>query len=290
MKEIIVISGKGGTGKTTITASLAYLFENNIIADCDVDASNLNILFDGIDEYKEEFSGAKVAKIDTEKCINCGKCIDICRFNAIEKKDKFYINSISCEGCGACKVFCPNDAIKLEDEITAEVLLTKSKINKLSSANMKVGSEGSGKLVTKVRALSKKHIENEELIIIDGSPGIGCAVMASITGCSIALIVTEPTLSGLSDMKRILQLIRHFNVKPYACINKYDINLEKTKEIENYLIEEKVELLSKIPFDEIVPKSINERKVLIEYDESIAANEILKLYEKLKKIIEEDIL
>lgn len=285
--QLVVISGKGGTGKTTVTASFAYLNKESIKVDCDVDASNLNIVLQGNDIDSSRFIGAKVAKINKSKCTKCGRCASVCRFDAIENNQ---IIALKCEGCAACKVVCPVDAISLEDEVTGETIITETEAGILSRAEMIVGAEGSGKLVTEVRKNAMKYQKDNQWIILDGTPGVGCAVMASITGCDVALIVIEPTLSGLNDFKRVLSLIDHFGVTPFACINKYDINEEMTLEIEKYCEDESVEVLGKIPFDPMVQMAVNELKPIICYEESIAGEAIKNIWEKINKKYEEEIV
>lgn len=278
--QLVVISGKGGTGKTTIASSLISLSNAAIKVDCDVDASNLHLVLNGNDIEENTFIGAKLAKIDLDRCKKCYKCVDVCRFNAIED---FVVDELICEGCGACKIVCQFDAIHLNDEVTGKTIITEDNIGILSRADMEIGAEGSGKLVTEVRKNAMEYQKSDELIILDGSPGIGCAVMASITGCDIALIVTEPTQSGLEDFMRVLAVCRFFGVKPMVCINKFDINEEITKEIEGFCNEDGICLVGKIPFDEYVKKSVNDMKPLVIYD-SPAAKEIKNMWSKIKKI------
>ncbi|MBF8984266.1 ATP-binding protein [Lutibacter sp. B2] len=285
--QLVVISGKGGTGKTTVTASFAYLNKESIKVDCDVDASNLNIVLQGEDIESSQFIGAKMAKINKGKCIKCGRCASVCRFDAIKDNQ---IIELKCEGCAACKVVCPVDAISLDDEVTGETIITKTDAGILSRAEMIVGAEGSGKLVTEVRKNAMKYQKDNELVILDGTPGIGCAVMASITGCDVALIVIEPTQSGLNDFKRVLSLIDHFGVTPLACINKYDINEEMTLEIEKYCEDESVEVLGRIPFDPMVQIAVNELKPIICYEKSIAGEAIKNIWEKINKKYKEEIV
>ncbi len=276
--QLVVISGKGGTGKTTIAASLAYLSKNKVKIDCDVDASNLHLMLKGRDINKEEFIGAKVSKIDLDKCIKCGKCIDVCRYNAIEN---YIVNEFLCEGCGACKIVCDSNAIKLEDEVTGKTIITETNTGYLSRAHMEVGSEGSGKLVSEVRKRAKDYYNEDDLVILDGSPGVGCAVMASITGCDMALIVTEPTQSGLEDFMRVLSVVDFFDVKPLVCINKYDINTDMTNKIRGLCEEENISIIGEIPFDQKVNLSVNERRPIVTYEDSIAGKEIIKIWNKI---------
>lgn len=232
--ELVVLSGKGGTGKTTIASALAELSKDVIRVDCDVDAPNFYLFYKGKDIDKSEFIGGKKAIIDQELCTKCGKCEAICRFHAI---DNFKINSFDCEGCGACTLICPQNAIKLIDVKTADIFITELDKGIISRAKMEIGADGSGKLITQLRKNSKKFNNNEELTIIDGSPGIGCAVISSITGTDAVLIVTEPTKSGLGDLMRVVTLCEYFDIFTMVCINKYDINKEVTTDIENFVYE-----------------------------------------------------
>lgn len=288
MKQIAVISGKGGTGKTTITGSLSSLSKDNdvIMADCDVEAPNLHLIMGGKDIHEEDFYGARVAVIDPEKCIECGKCSDICKFDAIENN---VVNGLKCEGCGTCSLVCPVEAIELKDEITGKTFVTDCEGMTFSHARLDIGADGSGKLVTKVRENAVEHFRDQKFIFIDGSPGIGCVVIASITGCDAALIVTEPTLSGLADLMRVLSTCQYFGVKPYVCINKYDINPRITMEIEKFCQDEGFEMVGKVPYDEKVVEALKDLKPIVEIEDSKAGYEIKKMYGKIIELLEEDV-
>ncbi|WP_443660264.1 ATP-binding protein [Clostridium algidicarnis] len=277
--ELVVLSGKGGTGKTTIATAISELAKDVIRIDCDVDAPNLYLFYDGEDIEKNIFIGDKKAIIDESLCIKCGKCSAICRFNAIED---FTINPFACEGCGACVLVCPENAIKLKDEKTADTFITKLDKGIISRAEMGIGSDGSGKLITYLRKNGKRFKKNEKLTIIDGSPGIGCAVIASITGSDAVLVVTEPTKSGLEDLMRVTTLCEHFGVFTMVCINKYDINEDMSKEIETFIEEKKLALVGKIPYDDMVMKSINELKPITFYKDSIAEKAIENMWDNMK--------
>lgn len=277
--ELVVLSGKGGTGKTTIATAISELAKDVIRIDCDVDAPNLYLFYDGEDIEKNIFIGDKKAIIDESLCIKCGKCSAICRFNAIED---FTINPFVCEGCGACVLVCPENAIKLKDEKTADTFITKLDKGIISRAEMGIGSDGSGKLITYLRKNGKRFKKSEELTIIDGSPGIGCAVIASITGSDAVLVVTEPTKSGLEDLMRVTTLCEHFGVFTMVCINKYDINEDMSKEIETFIEEKKLALVGKIPYDDMVMKSINELKPITFYKDSIAEKAIENMWDNMK--------
>lgn len=281
--ELVVLSGKGGTGKTTIATALSELAEDVIRIDCDVDAPNLYMFYKGHDIEKSEFIGGKKAIINESLCIKCGKCETICRFNAIEN---FIINPFACEGCGACTLVCPQNAIKLMDEKTAETFITELDKGIISRAEMEIGSDGSGKLISYLRKNGKRFNDNEQLIIIDGSPGIGCAVISSITGSDAVLVVTEPTKSGLEDLMRVVALCEHFGVFTMVCVNKYDINEEVVREIENFVNDKGLELVGKIPYDDTVMKSINELKPITCYKESIAEKAIEDMWINIKSFIE----
>jgi MinD superfamily P-loop ATPase len=280
--ELVVLSGKGGTGKTTIATALAELEKDVLRIDCDVDAPNLYLFYKGKDIEKDEFVGGKKASIDEEICIKCGKCEGACKFNAIEN---LTINPFLCEGCGACTLICPVNAIKLEDEKTADTFITELDKGIISRAEMGIGSDGSGKLITQLRKNGKRFNKGEKLTIIDGSPGIGCAVIASITGSNAVLVVTEPTKSGLEDLKRVVQLCKHFGVFTMVCVNKFDINEEVTKEIENFIYENQIVLVGKIPYDDMVMKSINELKPITFYKDSIAQKAIEAMWSNMTKYI-----
>jgi MinD superfamily P-loop ATPase len=276
--ELTVISGKGGTGKTTIALALSELAKDAVKADCDVDAPNLYLFYDGRDIKKEYFYGEKKAVIDKKFCIDCKECEKICQFDATKDGT---VNSFKCEGCGACTLVCPQKAIRLKEEKTADVYITQTNKGIISRAQMEVGSEGSGKLITQLRKNAKKFADENTLIIIDGSPGIGCPVISSITASDAVLIVTEPTQSGLEDFMRVMELCRHFGVLTLACINKYDINEKVAEEIESFCRENDVYLIGKIPYDDTVMKSINELKPIVYYEDSKANNAIRKMWDNI---------
>jgi len=280
--ELVVLSGKGGTGKTTIAISLSELAGDVVRIDCDVDAPNFYMFYEGHDIEKKKFIGGKKAIIDEELCIKCGKCATVCRFDAIEN---YKINSFTCEGCGTCILVCPEDAIKLEDEKTADTFITELNKGIISRAEMEIGSDGSGKLISYLRKNGRKFNPDEKLIISDGSPGIGCSVIASITGSDAVLAVTEPTKSGLEDLMRVVALCEHFGVFTMVCINKFDINEDMSDKIEEFIKAKELLLVGKIPYDDTVMKSINELKPIIQYTDSKACNAIIEMWDSIKNYI-----
>lgn len=275
-----IISGKGGTGKTTIAIAIAELEEGSTRIDADVDAANMYLYYDGKDVDKEYFSGNKVALVEKDLCIECGKCNDVCRFDAI---DMGKVDELKCEGCGACTLICPVDAISLIKQKTADIYTTEIPHGKIFRSDMVVGGDGSGLLVSRLRQKAEADKAKSHLTILDGSPGIGCSVIASITNNHRVLIVTEPSKSGMEDFIRAFELTRHFNIPALACINKYDINENVTDEIEEYCKDNGIPLVGKIPYDEMVTKSINDLKSIIYYEDSIANHAIRKMWNEIKE-------
>ena len=282
MKQITVLSGKGGTGKTTITASFVALAHDIVVADCDVDAPDLHMLLHPEIMKTQEFKGPKLAVIDRTKCIECGLCQNSCRFGAINANLK--IDPFSCEGCGVCVIVCPEEAITLQERISGYAFISKTKYGTMSHARLDPGESNSGKLVTLVRNNARQiaEEENRDLILIDGPPGIGCPVIASVTGVDVGLIITEPTLSGIHDLDRVLRLLDHFNIPPLVCINRYDINRKNTDRIVKFCEKSKVEVAGKIPFDPVVTRAMVAGKTIVEYSpENIASQEIETTWKKV---------
>lgn len=275
MKQVTILSGKGGTGKTTVTASFISLSENAVSADCDVDASNLHLLLNP--EIKEtiEFKGLNVAEINREKCIECDRCVELCRFNAIKE---YRIDPIHCEGCKVCVEHCPVEAIEFKERVCGYAYISETKYGPMSHARLTPGMENSGKLVTLVRQNASKLAEEQgkDMVLVDGSPGIGCPVIASIANIDNAVIVVEPTLSGIHDLKRVLELVYHFEVTPLVIVNKYDINKDISNALEDYCRENNIILLGKIPFDQAVTKSMVVGIPVVEYDPYTASSKSIK--------------
>jgi len=281
MRQIVVISGKGGTGKTVLTASFAVLAKNAVFADCDVDAADLHLLLKPEIKERHEFRSGKTAKIDKKLCQECGRCIDICRFGAIRKE--FTIDSISCEGCAICSHVCPANAITMEENLSGEWFVSETKYGPIVHAKLGIAEENSGKLVTLVRQNAKKiaERENKDYVIVDGPPGIGCPVLASLANVDLALIVTEPTLSGIHDMERIADVTKHFGINTKVVINKYDINFENTQDIKKICQDRKIEVLAELPFSEDVPRSVVRGIPIVEFCNDQVAKDIVTLWKKI---------
>jgi MinD superfamily P-loop ATPase len=282
MKQITVLSGKGGTGKTTITASFAVLAKNAVVADCDVDAPDLHMLLHPEIIKTQEFKGSKLAVIDKAKCVECGLCREKCRFDAIT--EDFTVDPISCEGCGVCTIICPVNAIKLTERISGHAYISKTKYGFMAHAMLSPSESNSGKLVTLVRQNARILTEKEncDLIIIDGPPGIGCPVIASVTGIDAGLVVTEPTMSGIHDFERALQLLKHFNVQPFVCVNMYDINKDNTEKIVGFCEENGIKAVGKITFNPIITEAMVNGKPIVEYaPESDVAKEIERMWKNI---------
>jgi MinD superfamily P-loop ATPase len=286
MKQLTIISGKGGTGKTSITASFATLAKNAVVADCDVDAPDLHLLLHPEVIKEQEFIGSKLAVIDETKCAKCGVCRDNCNFGAISSDLK--IGAIACEGCGVCKVVCPVGAITLVPRVSGKAFISKTKYNVMSHALLNPGESNSGKLVTLVRQNAKIAAEKEkcDLIIIDGSPGIGCPVIACITGVDAALVVVEPTMSGIHDLERVLRLLDHFHVVPFVCINMYDVNTSNTTKILDFCKKNSVDVVGIIPFSPEVTHAMVNGKTIVEYSPTSGVSEEIKnMWTKLTQFL-----
>ncbi len=284
MKEVVVLSGKGGTGKTSVVGSLAALAQNKVLADCDVDAADLHLLLNPSVKEKNEFWSGQVAFIDQEKCTQCGLCQDVCRFEAIRD---FEVDPISCEGCGFCSHICLVEAITMKESLSGHWFISDTKYGTLVHARLGIAQENSGKLVALVRQQAKQVAERDSLdyIIADGPPGIGCPVISSLSGANLALLVTEPTLSGIHDLERVLGVCRHFGVPALVCINKYDLNGDNTRQIENYCLNQGVEVAARIPFDNAVTEAIVRGMPVVEYSQGRVTHEIELLWQRVTQAL-----
>jgi MinD superfamily P-loop ATPase len=288
MKELVIISGKGGTGKTSIVAAFAALAKNAVLADCDVDAADLYLVLEPKIKQRRDFSGGKRAAIVAEKCIGCGKCQDLCRFNAIhfngqanDVVDKtFTIDPISCEGCKVCVEFCPVDAIEFSDCINGQWFISDTRFGPMVHAKLGIAEENSGKLVTLIRKEAKRIAgeEKRDLLIVDGSPGIGCPVIASITGADLVLVVTEPTLSGKHDLGRISKLTANFGIETLVCVNKADINPQITGQISKEAEQGGLKVIGKIRYDEAFTKAQILKSTVLEYTGGAVSEDVKALW------------
>ncbi|HZK25676.1 MAG TPA: ATP-binding protein [Oscillospiraceae bacterium] len=286
MKQIAFVSGKGGTGKSTLVSSLSLLVTDKMLADCDVDAPNLHLLVAGNVIKEDYFFGAKEAIINAEKCQQCGLCSETCRFGAIS--DELEIIPLKCEGCGACVLVCPHEAIRLEEVKTGRTYLTNTTQGTFSHALLDIGAEGSGRLVTEVKKNILESYKQEKWLLIDGSPGIGCVVIASITGSDAVVAVTEPTKSGVSDLERVLGVAHHFQIPSFVCINKYNLNLEITAQLEEYCQLHNCPVIGKIPFDESIVAALQAGKTPVEAGNNKVTQEIIQLWQRLTAALAEE--
>ncbi len=291
MKQIVIISGKGGTGKTVLSACFAALAQIKVLADCDVDAANLHLLLHPIKLETYPFYGMKKAGIDLHRCTACGECAEVCRFEAIQESPEgtFQVDGISCEGCAVCSLICPVEAISMEDNESGELYVSETSYGPFVHAKLGAGEENSGKLVTEVRKKARELAEKNglDLVIMDGPPGIGCPVLASLTGTDLALVVTEPTPSGFHDMDRVIQVTRHFGIKAACCINKYDLNPRKTSRIQDWCAKNSVPLLGTIPYDESVIQSLMQGDPYSVYANNSTTDAIKKIWGRLDYLIKE---
>jgi len=288
MREIVVISGKGGTGKTSLSASFSYLEGQNTLAcDCDVDAANMHLLLEANFKNQEDFYSGEVAIINEELCKNCGKCATVCRFDAIHLiNGQYKVDPISCEGCHYCSHICKPNAIDMITQKAGDIYTSNIKNNtKMVHAKLGFGAENSGKLVAKVKQNAKIMALNGDIkyVITDGSPGIGCPVISSLSGANLVVLVTEATITGLHDLQRVQKLVKTFNLKAVCIINKYDLNKKMSEQIEAYLKEEDIKVVGKLPYDETFTKALAQAQTIIEYDKnSVLANLIQDSWKEIK--------
>ena len=284
MKELVVISGKGGTGKTSLMAAFASLAENKVLCDADVDAADLHLIMTPEVREHHDFQSGHKAEINLDKCTECGLCRDLCRWDAIS--EEFKVDPIDCEGCGVCVYFCPEEAIDFPLNTCGEWYISDTRFGPMAHARLGIAEENSGKMVTLVRQEAKKLAEEKgiDLILTDGPPGVGCPVIASIGGATAVLIVTEPTVSGKHDMERVARLAAHFNVPAMVCVNKFDLNLHETKAIEDLAASKNVTVLSRIPLDHVFTRSMVQGETIFEYGkDSEAGRAVREIWEGLSK-------
>jgi len=283
MKSVLFLSGKGGTGKTSLAGAFAFLATEKVLVDCDVDAANLHLLLDPQVVSEGTFVGSKEAVKDSEACTSCGKCAEVCRFYAID--ETFQIDPYLCEGCGACAYVCPVDAITLSPRESGHWFTATTRLGPLSSAELYPGEESSGKLVTLVKQKADElgKQEKAERLVIDGAPGIGCPVIASVSGVNAVILVTEPSLSGLHDLERILGVVKHFHIPAWLVINKADLSEEVSRKIEAFATSHELPFLGRIPYDRKVTEQMVEGKSAVEDTESSAGAAMRRIFDHFMK-------
>jgi MinD superfamily P-loop ATPase len=293
MKQLVILSGKGGTGKTSVAAAFAHLATldgyrtKTVLADADVDAANLEMVLDPRISEQQEFWGGKVALIDEEICTGCGICTTVCRFEAVKESNGLYrVDPIACDGCAACVYQCPEVAITMQDQIAGEWFRSESNYGTLFHAALKPGGENSGKLVTLVKQHARLEAldENIDLVLVDGPPGIGCPVISAVSGADLALIVAEPTAAGVHDMHRVLKTVDHFGVRAMVCINKADIYPPGALEIDNFCLEKGIEIAGHIPFDLTITKAMVQGQTVTAYNPQAPASKAL--FNVWKKVLD----
>jgi len=291
MKEIVVISGKGGTGKTSVTAAFAQLAaERAIIADCDVDAADMHLLLEPEMPGGEDFYSGYLAVIDPDKCIQCGECALVCRFDAVEVEgDNYRVVPLDCEGCGYCARICPAEAIEMELQNVGRWYDSPIKSgSRMIHARLGIGAENSGKLVARVKKEAKQLAEKggREYVIVDGSPGVGCPVVSSLSGADYVLLVTEPSVAGIHDLKRVYELVQMHGIRTGCIINKYDLNDHKTEEIKEFLDQKGIALISTIPYNENFTRAMTMGKTIVEYHDRELKSLIEESWKKVREIVD----
>lgn len=288
MQELVIISGKGGTGKTSLTAAFAALAQPVALADCDVDAADLHLMLRPRIRQREEFRSGATAVIDADRCVQCGACRAACRFDAID--EAFVVDPLACEGCRVCLYACPVQAVTMAENVCGEWFVSDTDYGVMAHAALGVAAENSGKLVATVRQQAKRIAaeEGRDLILIDGSPGIGCPVISSIAGASLVCVVTEPTLSGLHDLRRVIDLTAHFNIPATVCVNKADINPEMTAQIAAYCAERALPVAGTLPYDPLITEAVIRQKPVTELAPDAAISRLIQqMWERLEQQLRE---
>jgi MinD superfamily P-loop ATPase len=294
MREIVIISGKGGTGKTSVTAAFASIAPRAVLVDCDVDAADLHLILTPTVQETHEFYGGNTARIAQERCRRCGICVDVCRFGAVftdsretddDRAAVYAIDPIACEGCGVCAHLCPHQAIAFTEALNGHWFHSDTRMGPMVHARLGVAEENSGKLVTLIRreARALAEAQGHDLILVDGPPGIGCPVIASLSGADHVVIVTEPTVSGSHDMARVVSLAAHFNVPASVIINKADLNRDKAAEIVHYALAHRIGVLGEIPYDSVITRAQLAGLSVIEYGDNPASDALRTIWSRLQQ-------
>ena len=288
MQELVIISGKGGTGKTSLTAAFAALAQPVALADCDVDAADLHLMLRPRIRQREEFRSGATAVIHPERCTQCGACRAACRFDAIDAA--FVVDPLACEGCRVCLYACPVQAVTMAENVCGEWFVSDTDYGVMAHAALGVAAENSGKLVATVRQQAKRIAaeEGRDLILIDGSPGIGCPVISSIAGASLVCVVTEPTLSGLHDLRRVIDLTAPFNIPATVCVNKADINPAMTAQIAAYCAERALPVAGTLPYDPLITEAVIRQRPVTELAPDAAISRLIQqMWERLEQQLRE---
>jgi MinD superfamily P-loop ATPase len=299
VKQLVVLSGKGGTGKTTVAAALAHLASQEtdiILVDADVDAANLELVLSPKLQEETAFFSSKVASIDPELCVACGTCAEVCRFDAVmvpddDAEDESYtIDDVACEGCAVCYYQCPAEAIEMQEPQDGLWFRSDTLFGPLVHAHLFAGQENSGKLVAEVRDRARRLASEggQPYVIIDGPPGIGCPVIAAATGVDLVLVVVEPTVSGVHDLERVLGVAEHFNIPCLVCVNKFDINTDKAQEIDRYCVARGIPVVGHIPFDTVVTEAMVQGKPVTAYQDGPVSAELCRVWEGVRDRLGED--
>ena len=276
IREIVIVSGKGGTGKTSLAAAFAALAKNGILCDADVDAADLHLLMQPEVKERTDFMGGSKAVINPDLCTGCGTCRTLCRFDAIS--DRYEVDPIRCEGCGVCVDFCPEQAIDFPVQRCGEWYISATRFGPMVHARLGIAEENSGRLVSLVRKETRQLAEERglDLILTDGPPGIGCPVIAAIGWATALVIVVEPTVSGIHDMERVVDLAAHFRVPGMVIVNKYDLNVEMTETIEQLAVQRNLVVLGRVPFDPVFTRSMVQGQTLFEYGEETPTRQVVR--------------